>query len=683
MEQMFYYMAGLGQQEQSKVLQLYDGTYNFYPDTEGYLCNYPGREDYFYRKGSIADPTPGNPPATDTPITRIVTYRDVRGYEHIVFVRGAELCRVNGNGYQVLYTFSGRTIYGQYYPDLFQHEAKLIIVNFGDPVLMWDGFEGVHPLGVQEAPLPPQGRTGKTPGIEDTYDPAKTSGTEYNNVGYGQFKYKCFWWSGQLPEDGPGDNLGSDGVTAVDGLYEIVVQYFDKYGNHGPISSQSQPVTIIPVKVHDNNIGGGGSAAFSVRRYLMVDFYPPQVEKHIYGVKLGRTLSLNRDGGAGVRGSYWQEKVIFDTTTCRTVCQLSDGQLANQDQIDTEVRGPTQATMGCSWGSRIFLAGHEDPYRLTWSDIALFGQYRPDNEYHAIDHIRRVIPLGDRVVVITPSSTEVLYDDSGTMAILEQDYANGSTFGRSFVDAGGAVFGLWNNGFGFYDGKQHQYIDAPFYIKDIYLDQKFFVNSATKWNDLYVLACRKDIITDHNNYLLIYQFSTQRWFMIKEAVSDITIWNSTLLGVENSIYELFKGAYTQDCVLFSKGLLPADDTPMVMRNLRELRILMEPSSVDEFSVEVEGEFTNDPTQTRNSPHSLPSKQAAGRKDHPAPYWDDVTPYVEKPDYLSPRDVWITPPMSTGVAGYSHSIRLTFPVGHRVRLKALGLTFSNAARASVT
>ena len=685
MDLLFYYMAGLGDSEQSNNLQLADGSYNFYPDGEGYLTNYPGRTDYYYRKTNPiggGPEIPGSPALSD--ITRILAFRDVRGYEHIVFVQGANLCRVSGNGYDVLHTFSGRTIGGKYYPDLFQHEAKLIIVNFGDPVLMWDGFEGVHPLGVQEIPMPPEARTGKVPGIEDNYDPAATVGTFYSNVGYGPFKYKCWWWTGQVPENGAGDNLGADGTTQVDGVYEVCVQFFDKYGNHGPVSSPSRAVDIIPNKAHSNvGTGYNDTASFLACRYLTVDYYPPQIEKHIYGVKVGRTLSLNADGGAGYRGIYWEEKIVEDTTTCRTVLQLTDGQLANQNPIDSLVRGPTQSTMGCSWGNRIFLSGHEDPYRVTWSDVALFGQFRPNNEYKAVDHVKRVMPLGDRVVIITRSTTEVIYDNSGSMATLEQDYANGSSFGRSFIDAGGAIFGLWNRGFGYYDGKEHTYVEAPYYIKDIYLDQKFYINSAVKWNDFYVLSCRKDIITAGNNFLIVYELSTRRWFLIRESVYDIALWKGGLLGVDDSIYELFRGAFTRDCVIHSKGLIPNGDSPMLSRNLKEIRLLMEPSSISPFTVEVEGEFTGENTTSRNSPHSLPSKQAAGRKDFPVPYWDGVTRYAEGVSYTAPRDVWITPPLGTGVAGYTHAIKFTFPAGHRVRIKALGLTFSNPGRAVVT
>jgi hypothetical protein len=676
MEQMFFLLAGLTGREQVNTLSLGDGSYNFYPDDEGYLVNYPGRVDMFVRVTSNKDV----PPTTNKNITRVFVFRDVRGYEHIVFVRGAELCRVHGNGYEVLYTFTGQTFGAAgYYPYLFVHESKLIVVNFGDAVQMWDGVEGVHPLGVQEAPMAPDARETQIPYTE-------TSSISY---GYGAFRYKCYFWPGVTPHNGPGENLGVDGTTRVDGIYECVVQFFDKYGNHGCISSASRAITVIPNRdLYYGNDPAASSPSYSDNpaykavRFLTLDYYPPMIESHIAGVRIGRTQSLNSDGGAGERGLYWTDTIVEETTTGRAVLRISDGTLAEQTPIDVTVRGPTQATIGCSALGRIFLAGHEDPYRLTFSDVALFGQFRPLNEYHALDHVRCVIQLSDRVVVITRSTVEVLYDNNGLMAVLEQNKARGSNYGRSFVDVGGAIFGLWSDGFGFYDGQKHTTVEAPYFLQDLYVDSRFFIHTACKYRNWYVLTINKDSVSNENNYLIIYDLVNQHWFLIKEKVFDVTVWKDCILGCDDSIYELFKGDFPATAVAYFKGLIPDQASPMQQRNLVDIRLLMEPSSVDGFDVQVEGEFTTTPS-TSYPTHSMPSKSSMSRQTFPHPWWDEKFLYTEQPDWLSPRDVWITPQLGKGVPGYSHAIELTFPTGHRVRLKAMGLSFGNEGRSSIT
>lgn len=656
-----------------------EGSVNFYLDEDGYLVNYPGRTDWFRRP---ADPPSslGTPPATTTKITRVLTFRDVRGKEHIVFVRGNKLCETLGNGYRELYTFLGVTYEdGLFFPDLFVHEAKLIIVNFGDPVLMWDGRKNVHPLGVQETPLPPDPRTGDAPyTLHGVVGP-------YTSKAYGAWQYKTFNWPGKKPTSGPGSNLGADGTTKVWGVYQCVVQFFDEYGNHGPVSSPSRLIQVKPNITVSSPAGDpineySDTPEWESSTYLTVDWYPPQTEDHIVGCRIGRTLSQNSDGGAGVPGVYWTDVIVTNTTTGRATLLASDGVLAAGTLIDTVVHGPTQASGGCSAQGRIFLWGHEDPFVVTMSDVGLFGQYR--DEFRAHDHVKRVIALGDRTVVISRSSTEVLYENSGAMALLEQDFANGSIYGRSFVDVGGAIFGLWNRGFGFYDGQKHEYVEAPYFLEGEYLDSKFYVHAATVYQDWYLVSIRKDAVTPENNYLLAFHLRYRQWYLLEEKVYDLTVWQGAVLGCEDSLYELFKGPFPAEAVLYVKDLIPEGDSPLYQRNLQDLRLLMESSSVDTLDLEVEGEFAQEEQPGTAGLTTMPSRQSAGARSYPVPYWNPKFLYADEPPWAAPRDVWIGAYLQQPVPGYLHSVRLTFPSGHLVRLRALGLTFGEPLRSAV-
>lgn len=664
---------GLGDQEESSFAQLGDGTVNFYPDGEGYIVNYPGKTDIFKRPQQPPSYL-GTPPPLGTSITRVLAFRDVRRKEHVVFVRGAELCVVYGNSYRVIYTFGGQDFEnGKFFPTLFVHEAKLIIANLGDPVLLWDGIKEVHPLGVQETPLPPQPRTGKAPWTESYAD-----GTD---KAYGPWAYRVFWWPGAHPVNGPGQNLGADAVTKVHTLTELVVQFFDEYGNHGPPSPPSntidvKPDTLISAPSSGNEIYTD-TPEYNSPEFLVFDYYPPQVESHIVGVRVGRTLNLNLDGGAGARGVYFTEVVVPDTTTGRGVCLLTDGQLANSTPIDLLTRGPTQAAIGCSWNRRVLLAGHEDPYVVSISDLGLFGQFR--TTYRAADHVKAIVPMGDRVVVVTRSTVETLYDNNGATAILEQNRAYGSIYGRSFVEVGNTVFGLWNHGFGFYDGTKLTLVPAPYFLQDVYVDARSYVYAAVKNGDWYYLSVRKDLVTTGQNYLLLFHLVTHQWYLLNESVYDVAVWQGAVLGCNDSLYQLFRGTAAM-ATLVVKGLVPAGRNMLNQRSLTSFRLLLEPSSVATLELEIDGDLTSEQGTTTQRPfHSLPSRSAGERQEHPLPYWSTDFQYAETPAWVAPRDVWVSGVYNLMVVGYSHSMKLKAPAGHPLRLKALGLTFSEDAR----
>ena len=87
---MLRFGLGLTDDKQSPQLELGEGSVNFFPASDGqYIENYAGRTDLFRRSGGPALPAGvGTPPSTATDITRLATFRDGRGKEHIVYVQG-------------------------------------------------------------------------------------------------------------------------------------------------------------------------------------------------------------------------------------------------------------------------------------------------------------------------------------------------------------------------------------------------------------------------------------------------------------------------------------------------------------------------------------------------------------------------------------------------------------------
>ena len=166
-EQALYFFAGLTEAEQAQQLALDEGSVNFYPSKNGeYLENYPGKVSIF--RDDPTDLSGDNPPTADitaTPpstsmkYTRVFSFTDYLGIDHVIFVADNKLYTVEGNGARLLYTFTGigrgGTADVQRWPSMFLHEQKVVILNGGDDPLIWDGVESVVSLGVREVPDPP------------------------------------------------------------------------------------------------------------------------------------------------------------------------------------------------------------------------------------------------------------------------------------------------------------------------------------------------------------------------------------------------------------------------------------------------------------------------------------------------------------------------------------------------
>jgi hypothetical protein len=656
---------GLTDNRQFNLPELGEKSINVFPDREGYLVNYPGRSDLFRRAPPDLPAYVGTPPTTNKTITRLKVFRDAYGAEHVVFVRAAELCRVDGNGYEVLYTFVGRAFDELYYPDLFIHESKLIIANFGDPVLMWDGFKKVRPLGVHETPQAPDVRAHPAPGSED------------GTVEYGPWAYATSWWPQSRPASGPSANVDVD-EEKLWGMYDVRVQYKDEYGNKGRPSPPSIRCLVRP----EIEIDGDGPLTnpYDSYEYLISTWWPPMIEDHIVGMIIGRTTNLHSDdihGGASAEGLFYAEYEFDNTTIGRYTHQVSDSALIELGEMDLTVGPPPQATGGCSWNDMIFLGGLEDANVVVWSDLSFFGQFHPENQHRLADHFVRAIALRDRVVVISRSSTEVLYRATAGMAILEQDFANGSKYGRSFVDVGGSIFGLWNNGFGFYDGEKFEFIQTPYYIQKLYIDPNFYVHSAIKVNEWYLLATRTSMaLATGNNRIIAFNLVTKQWYKLKELVYDLEIYKDCIIGCQDSIYELFRGTYSDNAIIDIDGIIPEGSNPATKRVLDDIKLLMEASSAGSADIAVSSEFSYEEGQDRDSV-LMPSRRAISRSSYHEATWNQTAlRYDSNVEWASPGDYWIKPDTSRPVTGFAHRVEITFPAGHRVRVKALLLSYGD-------
>ena len=263
------------------------------------------------------------------------------------------------------------------------------------------------------------------------------------------------------------------------------------------------------------------------------------------------------------------------------------------------------------------------------------------------------------------------------MAILEQDFANGSKYGRSFVDVGGSIFGLWNNGFGFYDGEKFEFIQTPYYIQKLYIDPNFYVHSAIKVNEWYLLATRTSMaLATGNNRIIAFNLVTKQWYKLKELVYDLEIYKDCIIGCQDSIYELFRGTYSDNAIIDIDGIIPEGSNPATKRVLDDIKLLMEASSAGSADIAVSSEFSYEEGQDRDSV-LMPSRRAISRSSYHEATWNQTAlRYDSNVEWASPGDYWIKPDTSRPVTGFAHRVEITFPAGHRVRVKALLLSYGD-------
>jgi len=684
-------LDGLSSAAESDGSKLAEDTLNFYPDGEGYLINYPGRRDYFFR--DIDDPSPtdpvGTPPSTDKDITRIKIFRDGVGQTHIVFVQAGVLRVVEGNGYRDLYTFSGKSPDGKYYPSLITHEGRLIIANLGDPLMQWDGFRSVVPVGVTETPDPPYVEVGHDPYIDSF--PVLSSfvaGDEYkpNQEQDGYWSNTFYWWPGVPPPYVPGANfvdLFSDADASRfenyrPTQYRFCLAFFDKDGNFSRPSAGSN-ICFVPRNVKGEVVDQTGSDAtkakvehYDVKHWMRVRWRPPMNNSHINGVVVYRTLDVNPETGNNPE-TYFTDWIQLDTVRCRHTSISSDAVLSGRDLMDSTVTGPPSTDLAASWGPRLVVRDPNSQESLMYSDITKWGQFRVTNIYKARDKIEAILPIGDRLLIVTHSTSEVLYyDQEGNVRYLETYENKGSYYGRSFSVQGNIAIGLFNDGFFVFDGKEFTEFETPYYIRDRYIDRFADVQRSVVQGEWYFFSCRKDFTSTKNNQILMCHIPTRRWFKISEQVYDLEVYGEHILGVDDSIYFLYRGDSYDESTIHIKGML----TSNVGREgvLDGISILMDPQSRGDVTLKIYGgdEWRD---SYKGSAVSYPAVTTMN-KSVMLPYFnDDKTTWEDLPAWTSPNDYWIRTELKGTPVGFRHHSKLTFESGKPQRIKAISFEYS--------
>lgn len=737
-------LDGLSQDAESDGKTLGEDTINFYPDGEGYLVSYPGRVPYYTAISLFADfgleklpesglsTYPGDIPqsqlvrktALEGKYTRLFIYRDSSGQSHLVYAVDDRLCVAEGKGFRQIYKFQGVARDGCSYPDLFIHENFLIIANLGDPILLWDGYQDVVPLGVTEIPDPPKVSVSIAPWYTDfgggpaSYD-IKCHAAMYNRayayrdswkspsgphtvltskgkdngwVGgnfskYGYWGNPGIWYSGPINYEPGGTYHGLGSASSSHHLpenwsntsYAWKVQYFDRYGNLGPMSKATE-ITEIPKNrsfmtkpgFPDYNTGSRVSLAdFDGKHWATVYWSPPRSDWHIAGCILHKTLDLNPER-ANSSEVYYQEYVQNNISGGRHTSIAGDSTLSNSPLSDSAVGGPPSTDLGASWGSRVVVRDPNFKEKMLYSDAGQPGQFRPSNVYKARDTIEALIPMGDRILIVTASTSEVLYyTKEGSIAHLETHENKGSQYGRSFSAFGDSVFGLFNDGFFVFDGQSFRELRTPYFLKRDYIDKWHDVQNSVVQGEWYFLSTRKEMVGEDNNHILMCNLPTGRWFQIKESTRDLAVLGDYILGVDDNVYFLFRGSDYPASTIHMNGVLNSSAGILRESTLSSLSLFLEPASKRDVSVTVSGSNTFD--EKKGSAVSYPAKSTVSKSVKYYPHYNDGVSTWSNSEWVSPNDFHIEVDLENNITSFKHDIKFSFTGPQRI--KAVGIEYS--------
>tara|TARA_R110002110_G_scaffold30777_7_gene108899 strand:- start:169 stop:2358 length:2190 start_codon:yes stop_codon:yes gene_type:complete len=707
-------LDGLSQEAETDGTTLGEETFNFFPDGEGYLVNYPGKTPYFrevqapedtsdsgvFGLGSISGTIGSAQNVYTTPpsgkFTRIEIYRDSSGQQHIVFVVDNKLCVVEGNGYREIYTFSGITHDDASYPNIFVHQNKLIIANLGDPMLLWDGFQDVVPLGVTEIPDPPSTSVGLAPwytklgkdknqnnrDIVIHSDEALSCG---NYSKYGYWGNPGVWYSGPINYEPGGTyhGLHSPGQYHVpsnwnDTYWSWKVQYFDRYGNLGPVSAASPTVRVPKNEAFmvypgfpEKSLAAKVSLAdWDGKSWSTVYWRPPKHDWHIAGCILYKTLDLHPDK-ANSPEVYYREYHQDNVNCTRHTSVAGDSTLTQSTLMDQTVGGPPSTDLAASWGSRIIMRDPLNKERMLYSDVGQPGQFRPSNVYKARDTIEALLPLGDRLLIVTNSTSEILYyNKDGSIAHLETFENKGSYYGKSFSVFGDQAFGLFNDGFFLFNGEGFKQTKSPYFLKKDYIDRWHDVQNSVVQGEWYFLSIRKEMTGAENNFVLMCHLPTSRWFQVKESVRDMAVSGEYVLGVMDNVYFMYRGNEYAASKMHVRGLLNSGAGILRESTLSSVSLFLEPASKSDVSVTITGSNMFDAKS--GSAVSYPAKSTVSKSVKYYPSYNDGESTWDDSQWVSPNDFHIEVDLNRNVTAFKHDIKFTFSGPQRI--KAIGIEY---------
>jgi hypothetical protein len=478
------------------------------PSPEGYLKTWEGSK----RVLAGEDLTPGNPgnngPAAwdDKWMRNGKFFTDLFGRRRLVAQVGMSLYVVEGNEAIELFKYPQESSFDveEIQVSIISHQNHLIFLHPDFPPLKWGGDEPVSWLGVRDIPSNPElhvckpwgkyfesndtwgcSTSGYYPGVFLQHDDA----TEPEDRG---FKYMAAYQNSR----------GQVGRWSASSYFELTHASADPTRRQHPIVEWDRPKDQGPdfeLPQHAGTKTGNGT--------------------DITHVWIARTGNCIADPDAGI----FMVQGVYPYTMNRVTDSVPDAGLSLSVSIDDYP--PVNASFGTVYRDTVLISGNkEDPLGVWWSKPGHMESFPPLNYYKATAEVTAVVALSDRVCVVTKETIEVIrQNDTGFFGQFRVEQRKGSKFGKSIVDIKGSLFGIFDGGFGIFDGFSYkgmadEYGELFDFISRSKAD-RMRAHVDTKGRYWLTLNYSDSDDESGNGLVYMYDFTLNAWFRIEEPVS--------------------------------------------------------------------------------------------------------------------------------------------------------------------
>jgi len=479
---------GESAQTRTKPGVLSPRTFNFLPDARGFVKSYMGKR----LDENHPDPNGAVNWCKKTTVTNYVRFTDYLGRERHVIACGLRILEIDEsstNRYIPIFEYPSGPKDGiesesvgesadHHYITFVVHQNVLIILNPMHPPLKWNGDEPVSFLGVRSVPHPPEVHTTDVNSWDtrnDHYLVSSMWGTGHCIRPYDMYVRTTVNYNNQT---GKSDR--------VDTAFYYKMAYQNSRGQVGVYSATSvgwisatwdaARSTPPPIVTWDRPEDTGVDGCFlsgnpgTIKGSFGTDIVNYVIARSV-GVPIQRSQAATVSDDdpapgdwyipgseymlnpvAGPDGVSYQVLATIPYTQNRHTDTSPDAALGYA--IEEDNNPPVNCGIGCSFKGHVMLSGDVDnPTLVYYSKPGRMEAFPAINAYDALDDVVAVLPLSDRVCIVTKTTVEVIQlNANGYFALLRKEESQGSRFGRSLVVQKDTIFGIWNRGFGSFNG---------------------------------------------------------------------------------------------------------------------------------------------------------------------------------------------------------------------------------------
>ena len=465
-------------------------TLNVFPDNRGFLQGYTGNH-------AVLAPEPAV--WSGLKILEAQTFRNRLGVACRVFVTDDwQAWSLEGITPRPIFQFSGKV-------KLEVTQDLILFLSATEPPRKWDGVEGVTFLGVREVPPPPTIRVagGTNQMWSNYFRRGNTWGI--NNMGISPNSLMDAYFPPCPLQD---RNAGT--IDQLDRSFEWSLSYYNTRGQVGRRGTASRFVMEAGGQMDLNR--ETWDPTWTAGRWNLlwpiVEWNPHVDQEDIAGVIVWRTINQNVAEESGLL------QVAYDVPLpCSRVTDTkADGAMTGA--YDDILGWPApQGLISAVHKGVVLIAGDPEDLRMVRYCLADHPEDWPIlNAYRASDDVTAVLSLTKAVVIVTKSSIEtVSMSDSGTFIQQRVEATKGSVFGNTLVVYKDNVVGIWNSGFGIFDGFTFKQLNNTlgFLTEEIEIDPDAFA-----WVSPDGMYFTHTQTRGRSAEMLAYHFSFNSWFRL-------------------------------------------------------------------------------------------------------------------------------------------------------------------------